>query len=54
MQRSFFALMNLVNLTMRINEILLGIAGVLLMAVVLFMLFRNRKEEEEFEQELNE
>lgn len=46
--------MNLVNLTMRINEILLGIAGVLLMAVVLFMLFRNRKEEEEFEQELNE
>jgi LPXTG-motif cell wall-anchored protein len=36
------------------NEILLVIAGVILIGLVLFTLYRNRKDEEEFEQELNE
>jgi LPXTG-motif cell wall-anchored protein len=36
------------------NEIILVIAGVLLIGTVLFALFRNKRDEEEFEQELNE
>ena len=36
------------------NEIFLVIAGIILIGLVLFTLYRNRKDEEEFEQELNE
>ena len=53
MSNSFFPLPDFLNLTMRFNEIILVVAGVLLIGIVLFMLFKNRKEED-FEQDLNE